>query len=202
MPDSWIEWVLVYLLSGALLLSCIRFYNDFIKKKDDESHWVKDVLISLEDPKSKSLDARQVAKLISFVMLVLLVWPFAMAVAVKETIFPARKDFHLKPEDYFKCKKDCLVKKVIPQEVEAQSMVLDPKGRAPSLPFGHLQPGWIKLLSQLEPGDSLWSFKTHGWNAPKGEAQSTQWSIPRGVVSGFAVVRNGKVKAEFLTEWD
>jgi hypothetical protein len=107
MPDSWIEWVLVYLLSGALLLSCIRFYNDFIKNKDDESHWVKDVLISLEDSKAKSLNARQVAKLISFVMLVLLVWPFAIAVAVKETIFPAKKDFQLKPEDYFKCKKDC-----------------------------------------------------------------------------------------------
>jgi phosphogluconate dehydratase len=86
--------------------------------------------------------------------------------------------------------------------VEAKAIVSDPKGRVPNLPFGHLHSGWIKLLGQLEKGDSLWSFKTPGWTASKGERGATQWAIPRDVVSGYAVVRNGKVKAEFLTEWD
>ena len=122
--------------------------------------------------------------------------------AIKETISPSRNEFRLKPEDYFKCKKNCLVKKVVPQEVEVKAIVLDPKGRVPNLPFGHLHSGWIKLLGQLEKGDSLWSFKTPGWTASKEERGATQWAIPRGVVSGYAVVRNGKVKAEFLTEWD
>jgi hypothetical protein len=202
MPESITGWLVIYLVSGGVLLASLRLYNEFFKKKEDKTNWVKDVLESLEDSKPKSLSVRQVVKVILFVMLVLMVWPFAIAVAIKETIFPSRNEFRLKPEDYFKCKKNCLVKKVIPQEVEAKAIVSDPKGRVPNLPFGHLHSGWIKLLGQLEKGDSLWSFKTPGWTAFKGERGATQWAIPRDVVSGYAVVRNGKVKAEFLTEWD
>ena len=203
MPDSLTGWILIYLVSGGVLLASIRLYNDFFKKKDDKTNWVKDVLDSLEDSKPKSISARQVIKVILFVMLVLMVWPFAIAVAIKETFFKSKNEFRLKPEDYFTCKKSYLIKKVNPQEVEKQSLVIDPKGRAPQIPFGHLHPGWIKLLGQLEQGDSLWTFKKPGQKPPKADDKgSTQWSVPRGAVSGYAVVRNGKVKAEFLTEWD
>jgi len=203
MPESLTDWVLIYLVSGGVLLASIRLYNDFFKKKDDKTNWVKDVLDSLEDSKPKSISARQVIKVFLFVMLVLMVWPFAIAVAIKEVFFPAKNEFRLKPEDYFTCKKNHLMKKVIPQEIEKQAVVVDPKGRAPQVPFGHLHPGWINLLSQLEQGDALWAFKKPGQKPPKvDDKASIQWSVPRGEVSGYAVVRNGKVKAEFLTEWD
>jgi hypothetical protein len=138
MPESITGWLVIYLVSGGVLLASLRLYNEFFKKKEDKTNWVKDVLESLEDSKPKSLSVRQVVKVILFVMLVLMVWPFAIAVAIKETIFPSRNEFRLKPEDYFKCKKNCLVKKVVPQEVEAKAIVSDPKGRVPNLPFGHL----------------------------------------------------------------
>jgi hypothetical protein len=203
MPESLTDWVLIYLVSGGVLLASIRLYNDFFKKKDDKTNWVKDVLDSLEDSKPKSISARQVIKVFLFVMLVLMVWPFAIAVAIKEVFFPAKNEVRLKPEDYFTCKKSHLIKKVIPQEIEKQAVVIDPKGRAPQVPFGHLHPGWINLLSQLEQEDALWAFKKPGQKPPKvDDKASIQWSVPRGEVSGYAVVRNGKVKAEFLTEWD
>ncbi len=202
MPESMTGWLVIYLVSGGVLLASIRIYNEFFKNKKDKSNWVKDVLESLEGSKPKSLSVRQIAKFTLFLTIVLIVWPFAIAVAIKETISPSRNEFKLQPEDYFTCKKNYLVKKVVPQEVEANAIVSDPLGRVPNLPFGHLHSGWIKLLGQLEMGDSLWSFKTPGWTASNERTGETQWSLPRGVVSGYAVVRKGKVKAEFLTEWD
>lgn len=203
MPESLTSWILIYLVSGGVLLASIRLYNDFFKKKDDKTNWVKDVLDSLEGSKPKSISVRQVIKVALFVMLVLMVWPFAVALALKETFFKSKNEFRMKPEDYFTCKKSHLIKKVNPQEVERQSVVIDPKGRAPQIPFGHLHPGWVNLLGQLEPSDALWTFKKPGQKSPKADGgESTQWSVPQGAVTGYALVRNGKVKAEFLTEWD
>ena len=203
MPETYGFWIVTYLVSGGVIVGGIRIYNDFFKKKEDKTNWVKDVLESLEDSKSKSVNFVQALKVAIFVLLVLMIWPIAIAVAIKEVLFPTKNEFRLKPEDYFTCKKSHLVKKVNPQEVEKQAVVIDPKGRAPQIPFGHLHPGWIKLLGQLEHGDSLWTFKKPGQKPPKADDKgSTQWSVPRGGVSGYAVVRNGKVKAEFLTVWD
>lgn len=203
MPETYGFWIVTYLVSGGVIVGGIRIYNDFFKKKEDKTNWVKDVLESLEDSKPKSVNFVQALKVSLFVLLVLLIWPIAIAVAIKEVLFPTKNEFHLKPEDYFTCKKIHLVKKVNPQEIEKQAVVIDPKGRAPQIPFGHLHPGWIKLLGQLERGDSLWTFKKPGQKTPKADDKgSTQWSVPRGAVTGYAVVRNGKVKAEFLTEWD
>jgi len=203
MPEAYGFWAAIYLISGAVIVAGIRIYNDFFKKKEDKSDWVKDVLESLEDSKPKSVSVLQALKVTLFVLLVLLIWPIAIAVAIKEVFFPAKNEFRLKPEDYFTCKKSHLTKKVIPQEIEKQVVVIDPKGRAPQVPFGHLHPGWINLLSELEQGDALWAFKKPGQKPPKvDDKASIQWSVPRGEVSGYVVVRNGKVKAEFLTEWD
>jgi hypothetical protein len=203
MPETYGFWVATYLVSGGVIVGGIRIYNDFFKKKEDKTNWVKDVLESLEDSKPKSVTFVQALKVALFVLLVLMIWPIAIAVAIKEVIFPTKNEFRLKPEDYFTCKKSHLIKKVNPQEVERMAVVIDPKGRAPQIPFGHLHPGWIKLLGQLERGDTLWAFKKPGQKPPKADDKgSTQWSVPRGAVTGYAVVRNGKVKAEFLTEWD
>lgn len=203
MPETYGFWISVYLISGGVIVAGIRIYNDFFKKKDEKTNWVKDVLESLEDSKPRSLSLLQALKVTCFICLILMIWPIAIAVAIKEVLFPAKNEFRLMPEDYFTCKKNHLLKMVNPQDVEKQAVVFDPKGRVPSVPFGHLYPGWIRLLGQLEHGDSLWAFKKPGQKPPRADDKgSLQWSVPRGAVSGYAVVRSGKVKAEFLTEWD
>ena len=84
--------------------------------------------------------------------------------------------------------------------VETVSYVTDPLGRVPNVPFGHLHQGWINLLAQLEPTDQLWSFKTKGWVAD--QPNSPKYLKPRNVTSGFAIVREKKVVAEFICGLD
>ena len=92
-----------------------------------------------------------------------------------------------KPEDIFRCQLADLIAVIEPEQAEVISYVTDPLGRVPNLPFGHLHEGWSHLLSQLEPTDTLWRFKSpkRGW---------------QDACSGYAVVRQRQVVAEFIYE--
>lgn len=99
----------------------------------------------------------------------------------------------------FKCQPRDLIERVDPGDVEAQSYVFDPLGRVPNLPFGHLHLGWINLLEQLQPEDQLWKFATKGYSSDADDAP--KYLKPINVNSGFAIVRNKKVVAEFICGW-
>lgn len=196
--------ILVYLVIGACLLSGIRIYNDFFRVKKDLPDRTNEFSISFKD----------IAQTIFAIICALLFWPLVIYFVIMETYYPYGTiwgaklegmlipNWHLKPEVIFNCKKSCLIEKVKPEEVEIMSMVQDPKGLVPAIPFGHLNAGWLNLLGSLEKGDILWSFKTPGWTTKvEGTEANPQWSVPRNVISGFALVRKGEIKAEFLAEW-
>lgn len=196
--------ILVYLVIGACLLSGIRIYNDFFRIKKDQSDWANEFSGSLKD----------IAQTIFAIISALLFWPFVILIVFMDIYYPYGTSWGAKLEDMlipnwrsepeirFNCEKSCLIEKVKPEEVEITSRVQDPKGRVPPIPFGHLNTAWLNLLGNLENGDVLWSFKTPGWTTKvEGTEANPQWSAPRNVISGYAVVRKGEIKAEFLAEW-
>ena len=129
-----------------------------------------------------------------------LIWPLALLIALHTLMFEKLVPYQPSNEPSFICKKESLIRQVDLVEVESSSYVTDPLGRVPNVPFGHLHQGWINLLAQLEPSDQLWSFKTKGWVAD--QLNSPKYLKPRNVSSGFAIVRQKKVVAEFICSWD
>ncbi len=51
------------------------------------------------------------------------------------------------PDGVFACRRKHLVRLVSSDAVEADAKVIDPLGRAPDLPFGHLNAGWCHKVS-------------------------------------------------------
>ena len=90
-----------------------------------------------------------------------------------------------------------LVSEVTPIEAEVFNQVHDPLGKAPKLPFGHLNKAWGYLLAEMtEPADQLWSFFI-----PKDSAIGKYRSVS-GDVRGYAIVRKGKIVGELVVESD
>jgi hypothetical protein len=100
-------------------------------------------------------------------------------------------------EDDFTCSMTHLVSEVTPIEVEVFNQVYDPLGKAPKLPFGHLNKAWGCLLAEMtEPADQLWSFFI-----PKGSDIGT-YLTATSEVRGYAIVRKGKIVGELVVESD
>lgn len=73
----------------------------------------------------------------------------------------------------------------------------------PPQTFGHLNAGWRALLADRQLGDTLWYFEIPGYTPdPEHTPQRHQWSVPQGAKRGYALVQSGKVRAEFIFEWD
>jgi hypothetical protein len=199
MPDSYLDWFIAYVLIGVITFPLLRLLVYVCHRKEAPSEWVKEVLAALE--KDKPLKER-VLKVLSWVgtaVVVVLVWPLTSCLVCHMLIFNKKATNQLIPDEpRFTCNKDELVALVTPEEVEVTSYVSDPLGRSPNVPFGHLHQGWINFLSQLEPNDELWSFKTKGWTSD--DPRSPKYAWPTYVTSGYAIVRNKKIVADFASE--
>jgi hypothetical protein len=199
MPESYIDWFWIYAGIGAITFPVLRLLVYVFHRKESPSVWAQEVIAAME--KEKTLADRIKKSIVWFgsVMLFCLIWPVAILFAAYAT-FVEKPAPHYNPnEPRFTCQKESLLKQVEPLEIEAASYVTDPLGRVPHLPFGHLHQGWINLLAQLEPTDQLWSFKTKGGAIDPDD--SPKYSIPRNVKSGFAILRDKKVVAEFICGW-
>jgi hypothetical protein len=141
----------------------------------------------------------KVLSVIGTAVVVVFIWPITTCMVIYFIFFDKQGTLHYEPDEpRFACKKEDLIAKVTPEEVEATSYVSDPLGRSPNVPFGHLHQGWISLLGQLESEDELWSFKTKGWTPDS--PGSPKFSAPVYVRSGYAVVRKKKIVADFVSE--
>ena len=116
-------------------------------------------------------------------------------------IFQSRKEAALeiernKPD--FDCLPEHLISKVDPHDAEIASYVIDPLGTAPTLPFGHLNPGWANFLADMtDDRDEMWSFYIS-----KGSEYGKHRFAASSDIRGYAKVRNGEILGEFITESD
>lgn len=195
-------WLAIYYFIGVVLVFVGR---QLVKvfHKDKRSDFVKSALAAIEEDKSPQRKRREFFKSVATGSLILVVWPVAFAVLLNEL---KKKPQAVSIEDdapKFTSEKKDLIEIVNPHEVEAAAKVIDPKKRAPELPFGHLNRGWKNLREQMKPGDVMWSFKTSGY-LPKnaGEHKGSKYESPRNIIQGYAIVRGRKIVGEFLTQWD
>lgn len=114
------------------------------------------------------------------VLAVLMLWPLLLIAGVKYEMDRRRDSFYCRPEH--------LLGTVTVQDAEAGAVVVDPFGRAPDLPFGHLHAAWQAFLNKKMVWWRLQKFHIPG--------------APNGQKAGYAWVGLGRIKAEFICEWD
>ena len=126
-----------------------------------------------------------------FPYLAVLVWPLSIGVGISEIRKSAKTYPEPSPEEKFRCQREHLRMPISIPEAENSGVVTDPLGRAPALPFGHLNGAWLTFLSGQEADYSLWYFEVPLENALVRYERSCR---------GFAWVKARKVKAEFVFE--
>jgi hypothetical protein len=128
---------------------------------------------------------------------VLLGWPgFVVWFFKHKTDEAANQDWQALPD--FECAPEYLITEVNPIDAEIASYIVDPLGTVPPLPFGHLNKGWANFLSDMtDDKDEMWSFYI-----PKGSKTGKYQFECSSDIRGYAMVREDKVLAEFITERD
>ncbi len=206
-PQTWQHWVLVYLLVGygfVLFLVVYGAIRKYLKRKRDRLFW-KEPSVNLSGVLTDSMKRRQVIKKMGALNLYAIIWPVVVGVGLDmywDTIKPKP------PRPYWEhdpCDMDSsngkvcesfiedLVERVDPHSVAASNLIKDPLGRTPSVPFGHLNPGWMRLINDYKASDALWSFEIK-------PVMSGNYEI-RSFKRGYALVREGKVIDELVIEW-
>lgn len=196
-----IEWFHLYIGTGVAVVVLGRLVVKLFYKQR-RSEFLTAIQLAFEAEKSPGQRLLDFVKQAGMAAFVVTVWPLAVLALLWE---PRSKNRRLQLDEddvHFTATKKDLVGIVKLQEVEAHASIDDPLSRAPTLPFGHLNPGWVRLRGQMQPGDVLWYFQTPGHPMPSGQCnEGPAYSGPTGVVRGYAVVRRGQIVAEFLSEW-
>jgi hypothetical protein len=125
-------------------------------------------------------------------IIILMAWP----VFVDWLSYDRYKDYRAmlerrKPK--FFCMNEYLIRKISPLEAEKDSLVIDPLGMAPSIPFGHLNGAWCEFLAKIEASDELWSYEI-----PKGSITGKDHNRAVSLMRGYAHVRRKKIIGEFV----
>ncbi len=164
---------------------------------------LREIMAELKGEDSRRVRWTRFAGKVLMYPLVLLIWPLVIVIIIQELYFLSRDQWTPDPEADYNCQRKHLVRVVSPEAAEGSAKVVDPLGRTPDLPFGHLNSGWCALLADKQVGDTLWYFEIPGYTPePDNSPHLHQWSEPRGAKRGYALVQSGKVRNEFIFEWD
>lgn len=201
--ETTLYWFYIYLATGVPALLVTRLLVFIImRKRGKASEGMRNILKAMKAAYPRSIKWKELAEqFFLFVPMIFLLWPLAIVIGLKEYLYP--EVWKPDPEAAFTCRRHHLVRAVSPDAAQAEARVVDPLGRVPDLPFGHLNAGWRALLADKQVGDTLWYFEVPGYTPdPDDTPQRHPWSVPQGAKRGYAWVQSGKVRAEFVFEWD
>ena len=205
MWESVFVWVTVYLLIGlvcGLSLSAHRFVMEHRPKDFD---WQTEIASWARFATFTNWDRKAVIQEVKGILGFMIVWPLLPPVILWDLSRPyyEREMFRFQnnPADQFMCQRFHLTKRVTPEQAEADNLHIDPLGRVPSDPFGHLHPGWLAFLSKKTAKLNLWEFEI-----PEDRYEVPKWfrreKLSGLSVKGYALARGKSVRAEFFTEWN
>ena len=205
MWESAFFWVTVYLLIGlvcGLSLSAHRFVMEHRPKDFD---WQTEIASWARFATFTNWDRKAVIQEVKGILGFMIVWPLLPPVILWDLSRPyyEREMFRFQnnPADQFMCQRFHLTKRVTPEQAEADNLHIDPLGRVPSDPFGHLHPGWLAFLSKKTAKLNLWEFEI-----PEDRYEVPKWFDKKKQVGfsakGYALARGKSVRAEFFTEWN
>ena len=184
LANQMLYWFGIYLAIGLPVLVLLRLLGAIRTKLQPAGEMYRAIMADLRSKESRRVRWTRFAKEILMYPLILLIWPLAIVIFIQSVCFPSNGHWTPDPEAAFNCRRQHLVRVVAPEAAEAEAKVVDPLGRAPDLPFGHLNAGWHALLADRQIGDSLWYF------------------VVPGAKRGYALVHSSKVRKEFVFEWD
>jgi hypothetical protein len=188
------QWCRAYLVSGLVLLYLVHMVTLWLERARTGEPWWKE-LRSTFLPKKGGGWKDALITLLGFSILSI-AWP-VLALWMLINIFSGNASWRSKlPEAAFACQPAHLRKAVTQPEAETLGTVIDPLGRAPTLPFGHLNAGWLAFLGMEAEGFALWYFEVPC--APIATSETTQPVFLNR--RGLAWVKSRKVKAEFVFE--
>ena len=153
----------------------------------------------------KNWDPKAVTQEVKGILGFMTAWPLLPAVILWDLSRPyyMREMFRFEnnPADQFMCQRFHLTRRVTPEQADADNLHNDPLGRVPSIPFGHLHPGWSEFLSKKTTKLNLWEFEIpeDRYEVPKWFDKKKQSGFS---VRGYALARGKSVRAEFFTEWN
>ena len=190
-PVSWTDYLLIYIAPG-ILMSVYLLIKTWRERSSDFAKGLMKAMGKEETWIDKLKDA-----FVFNLGLVCVVfgWPGFVVWLIKDKIDDAARQKRYDEPD-FSCLQDHLISKVNPTDAEITSYIIDPCSTVPSLPFGHLNKGWVNFLSDMtDDRDEMWSFCI-----PKGSKYGKYRRTATSEIKGYARVRNDKVLAEFITE--
>ena len=196
-------WFGIYLAVGLPVLVLLRLLGARRTKLQPAGEMYRAIMADLRSKESRRVRWTRFAKEILMYPLILIIWPVVLVIFILDMYFSSKDHWKPDPEAAFNCRRQHLIRVVAPEAAEAEAKVVDPLGRVPDLPFGHLNAGWHALLADRQIGDTLWYFEVPGYTPePEESPQKHQWSVPRGAKRGYALVQASKVRKEFVFEWD
>jgi hypothetical protein len=187
-----LQWFGIYTLPGLAYVT----YNMIKLYRERNSKFVNDMLLAIHNKTSTQKRIEDSIAYGAASLCILVAWP-----AVIVWWFMQKRDepdaIDDEDENDFTCNMGNLVSEITPIQAEVFNQVHDPLGKAPNLPFGHLNKAWGRLLAEMtEPADQLWAFFI-----PKDTHIGLYRSVS-GDVRGYAIVRKGKIVGELVVESD
>ena len=178
----------IYLAIGFLVVCGGLIYIFQSDLKDNLTELFKEILNG-EIPWYYRLRGALISPVIILIAIlaITICWPLVIYVLIKESSEKARY--------LFIARKKFLLNKHSIEEIEAANIYTDPLGYVPSCPFGHLNKGWVQFLEKRKLTDKIFSFKT-----PKGTPYGKYGQPLEQDAKGYALLRRGKIIAEFIYE--
>lgn len=192
-PEAWLNYLLIYAVPGVFMTGYLIIKMLMERRSDFAKS-----LMKIMGKEESLLDKIKEAAIFGFGLICVLVgWPGFIYWLIKEKWAEVNRQKRIDEPD-FNCRPEHLGIKVNPIDAETASYVTDPLNDTPSLPFGHLNKGWINFLADMtDQRDEMWSF-----HIPKGSKAGKYQRPASADISGYARVRGGKILGEFLTESD
>ena len=188
---SLLELLGLYALPGVSYL----FYQLARDYQDRPSEFAKEILAAFRQKKTLKDYLGDVVVYTIAALSICIAWPAFLIWAYIESRREAAREIERNQPDFF-CLPEHLIKEVNPVDAEITSYVIDPLGTVPSIPFGHLNKGWVNFLANMtDAGEQMWSFYI-----PKGSESGKHRFAATSDIRGFAKVKNGQILDEFITE--
>ncbi len=192
--ETW-NWMGLYFLAGVIAFVLMTLAVSVI-----EGHWVP---YFNDHPFVKFIGKTKAAIVaVAEHVTVMLIWPLVVPVIAYELFTWIKSMREEKYHSQFHFRPKHLYRKMTVSEAEAEATVLDPLGRVPALPFGHLNAGWIAFVAKMEPDVELWRAFDPGAESDHLSESAPKWAEPRGWREGYALLRKKRIQAEFIFEWD
>ncbi|KRW59228.1 hypothetical protein [Pseudomonas sp. TTU2014-080ASC] len=169
-------WLGAYVLTGLLLMCGAYCHTRLIKREP-------------------SVNAMSRWENTACFLAVLMLWPLMFSILVYEGVFsrrppaPEYREWVATPAS--------LTRQFTKESIEQLETYRDPFNAVPAAPFGHLHDAWLRFCQQLQEDDQLWAFRIDAR-----QDEGLDYDKRYGIVEGYALLRDGKICAEFYARMD